>query len=349
MDFTKLRSIIFFAALGIISIVFLYIIKPLFYPIFWAAVIASIFYPLYNHIRRRLKSNNWSAAIILLMVVVIVLVPLAIISSLLIKESIDIYNEIGDKSGQIQTSIQNAINTVKSNPLISKLNIDESFWIQKISDVTGSLTSYIFTSLKNITENSVTFLIMFVIMLYTLYYFIRDGEKLLRRIMLLSPIGDKQEIIFYEKFTSTARASIKGTVVLGLVQGILGGIMFYIAGIKGALIWTLVMTVFSVLIGSYFVWLPAAIIMLTLGAIWQGVFILIFGTLVISTIDNLLRPILVGKDIQMHPLLIFLSTLGGLVVFGLSGFVIGPIITAFLMTFWEMYEHYYKTDLEKND
>lgn len=348
MDFSKIRSIIFFTVLAIVSIIFIYTIRPLFYPIFWAAVIASIFHPLYERIRKKIKSNNLSAALIIIIVFFIILIPLSIISSLLIKESIDIYGEIGSKTGQIQTSIQNAISAIQSNPLINKLNIDESFWIQKISDVTGSLSSYIFTSLKNITENSVTFLIMFVIMLYTLFYFTRDGERILRRLMYLSPIGDKQEVVFYDKFTSTARASIKGTLILGIVQGVLGGLMFYIAGIKGALIWTLVMTAFSILIGSYFVWLPAGIIMLTMGAIWQGIFILAFGTLIVSTIDNLLRPILVGKDIQMHPLLIFISTLGGLVVFGLSGFIIGPIITAFLMTFWEIYENYYKADLEKN-
>jgi len=348
MDFSKVRNIIFFVALTIVSVIFFFLVKPLFYPLFWAAVIASIFHPLYNRIRKKVKSNNFSAAIILVIVLLLVLIPVALMSGLLIKESIDIYAEIGAKGGQINLGLENAFNLIKHNHFIGKFNIDESFWVQKISDITGSLTNYILTSLKIITENSVTFVVMFVIMLYALFFFVRDGEKIMKKAMYLCPIGDKNEMTFYNKFTSTARATLKGTLLLGILQGTLGGIMFYVAGVQGALIWGIVMSAFAILIGSYFIWLPAGIIMLMLGNVWQGIFILAFGLTVVSTIDNILRPVLVGKDIQMHPLLIFISTLGGVVVFGISGFVIGPIITAFMIALWKMYENYYRTDLENN-
>ena len=185
-------------------------------------------------------------------------------------------------------------------------------------------------------------------MAYTLFYFIRDGEKFLRKIMYLCPLGDNHEVMFYNKFTSTARATLKGSLVIGIVQGLIGGLLFYFVGIKGALIWGLVMMALSILIGCYLVWVPAGIIMLLLGNLWQGIAILAVGVLIISTIDNIIRPWLVGKDTQMHPLLVFLSTLGGILVFGLTGFIIGPVITSLLMAFWEMYEHYYKTELDNN-
>lgn len=348
MEFSKIRNILFLSALTIITVAFLYLVKPLFYPIFWAAVIASIFYPLYGRLRKKLKSDNLSSALILIMVFLIIVIPLSAISSLLIKESIDLYSELGTRGGQINTSVQNIIEWVKHNPFTSKMNINESFWVEKISQIAVSVSNFIFITIKNLTENSLAFIVMFVIMLYALFYFIKDGEKFLRKAMFLCPLGDNHEIIFYNKFTSTARAAIKSTLLIGLVQGTLGGLLFYVAGIKGALIWGLLMAFLAVIIGSYFVWVPAGIIMLALGNIWQGILILVFGILVISTIDNLLRPMLIGKDLKIHPLLIFLSTLGGLIVFGLSGFVIGPVITAFLITFWEMYEHYYKKELKNN-
>ena len=161
---------------------------------------------------------------------------------------------------------------------------------------------------------------------------------------------DKNETLLYNKFTSTARATIRGTLLIGLIQGILGAILFSVTGIQGALIWAIIMTLTAIIpaAGSYIIWLPAGIISLIVGDIWQGVLIMVFGFLVISTIDNFLRPILVGKDTQIHPLLILFSTLGGILVFGISGFLVGPIITSFFLALWEMYAHHYRKELANN-
>jgi len=348
MDFSKVRNVIFVLSLSAVSIFFLYIIRPLFYPIFWAAVIASITHPFYIRLKEKIKIANLSSAIVLFITVLIIILPLILVGGLLVKQSIDLYGELSTKGGQINSGFQTLINWTKYNAVTAKLNFDESFWIQKISDFTSLATNFLLSGIKNLTENSFTFILMFVIMLYALFYFIRDGAKMLRKAMRLSPLGDRYEVMFYNKFTSAARAAIKGTLLVGLIQGGIGTILFYAVGIDGALIWGTAMMLLSILIGSYFIWIPAGIIMLATGNIWQGVLILAVGVLVIGTIDNLLRPMLIGRDIQMHPLLIFLSTLGGALAFGLSGFVIGPVVTALLISFWEMYEHYYKNDLAKN-
>ena len=345
MEFNKMKNILFFSSLGIISIFFLYMLRPLFYPLFWAAVIASIFYGLYDKLKQKIKYKNLSAAIVLLLVVIIIFVPLTLFGSLLVKESFDLYAKAGDKSSGINTTVLRLVTWTKDNLHTAGININESFWLGKMSEITTAITNFIFTSIKSLTENSLTFLVLLVIMLYMLYYFIRGGKEILKKAMRLFPLGDQHELMFYKKFTSAARAAIKGTLIIGLIQGTLGSLMFYIVGINGALIWGLAMMIFSVLIGSYFIWIPAGIIMLALGNVWQGIFILAFGSLVISTIDNILRPMLIGKDIKMHPLLIFMSTLGGVVAFGISGFVIGPVITALLMAFWELYEQYYQKEL----
>lgn len=187
-------------------------------------------------------------------------------------------------------------------------------------------------------------------MFYALFFFLRDGEKLLLKLMHLCPLGDKYEKMLYQKFTSTARATIKGNITVALIQGGLGCLLFAATGVPGAIIWGILMAVFCMIpgLGSAIIWLPTSLIMILTGNIWQGVTILIFGALVISFIDNLLRPMFVGRDTELHPLLVLLSTLGGIFFFGLSGFILGPIIAALLVAFWHMYEEYYKEDLVHN-
>ena len=163
-------------------------------------------------------------------------------------------------------------------------------------------------------------------------------------------VGEKKEQMLFDRFTSTARATLKSTFIIGGIQGLLGGIVFWITGIQGALVWGVVMGALSVLpaVGAFMVWLPAGLITLALGNIWQGVTILLMGFLVIISIDNFLRPPLVGRDTQMHPLVVLFSTLGGLVIFGVSGFVIGPIIAALYISIISIYNDYYKSELGSN-
>jgi len=341
-----MRSLIFFTALIAVTIIFLVLLKPFFYPILWAAIIASIFYPVFKKINSKFKLANLSAIATIFIILIIIIIPVIFLSGLIVKESINIYDSLANQQSHIVETIKNVIGWVKSNPITERLHINEQQVTEKLTEVAKIITNFIFTAAKNLTQNSLTFLIMFVIMIYTLFFFLKDGDKL----MHISPLGDKHETIMYKKFTSTARAALKGTLIVGAIQGFLGAVLFYALGIEGALILGIIMTLFSVVpgFGSYVIWLPAAITMFILGNIWQGIVIVIFGALVISTIDNLLRPVLVGKDTQMHPLLILFSTLGGLVLFGISGFVIGPIISALLLSLWEMYEQYYREELSND-
>jgi predicted PurR-regulated permease PerM len=166
--------------------------------------------------------------------------------------------------------------------------------------------------------------------------------------MHLVPLGNKYEKILYTKFTETAFSALKGTLIIGGIQGLLGGLMFAFLGIQGAAIWGIIMVFLSILpTGPSLVWLPTAIILLINGQIWQGLTLLFFGLLVISVIDNLLRPILVGKETKLHPLLILFSTLGGIILFGFTGFIIGPILAALVVSMWNIYDDHYKDELLK--
>ncbi len=349
MDFSKVRSVIFFALLSLVTVGFIMLFKPFFYPIFWAAVIASIFYPLYKRIAKKTKSPRFSAGLILTIVFFIIVIPVTAIGSLVVKESIGLYSSIDENSARIGLNIQSAMSGLQNNQYIKYLQIDDSEWIQKFSEFTKIVSAFIFNSLTEFTQNSVTFLVMFLLMFYTLYFFLIDGARFLKLTMHLCPLGDHYEKILYEKFTFTALATLKSSLLVGAIQGLLGTLLFYFLGVQGAIIWGLLMTALCVLpIGSGFIWGPAGLVLLITGQVWQGIVMLSVGVLIISTIDNLLRPWILGKEASMHPLLVLFSTLGGIIFFGITGFIIGPIITALLVSFWEMYDDYYKRELDHN-
>jgi len=261
----------------------------------------------------------------------------------LVNESIAIYTSLSEDHSPVKEFLKDVPERVRQNPYVRSLNIDEGLLAEKLSDMAKDITNFIFTSLKGFTQNTVVFVTMFLIMLYTLFFFIRDGETFLRKTVHLFPLGERRERMLYEKFTSATRATIKGTLVVAFIQGSLAGLLFSLVGIEGALIWWVLMVFLAVIpgVGCSIVWLPAGIVMLLTGHTWEGITILLTGTLVISMVDNALRPILVGRDIQMHPLFILFSTLGGIALFGVSGIVIGPIITALLLSLWQMYDQQY--------
>jgi predicted PurR-regulated permease PerM len=180
-------------------------------------------------------------------------------------------------------------------------------------------------------------------MLYLLYFFMRDGTKLLDGIVRAMPFGDERERHLLERFAEVSRATIKGTLVVGIVQGLIGGILFVILGIGAPVLWGVVMALLSIIpaVGPALVWIPAAVILIANGQIVSGIVLIVTGSLIIGLVDNLLRPLLVGRDTRMPDYLILLSTLGGLTAFGLAGVVIGPIIAAFFLSVWEMAEEEY--------
>ncbi|HLD60650.1 MAG TPA: AI-2E family transporter [Patescibacteria group bacterium] len=350
MDFTKIRNYLFIGSLLLVTVLFLRLLQPFGYAIFWAATIAGLSYPLYQRILHRLKRPNLSSAITLSLITIIIILPIIMIGALVVRESFNLFRQFQDNQEHIRASVQETIQNFKTNSYFARLNIDEALVAERVSEMSNDAINFILQKLKDFTFGSATFAISFLIMLYTLFFFLRDGERLLKKLMFLIPLGDKYESMLYNKFTTTARSTIKGTLVIGAIQGTLGGLLFALTGVPGALFWGIIMTLLSSIpgIGSFFIWLPAAIIMLALGNIWQGLVIIAVGTLIIGTIDNFLRPLLVGRDLRIHPLLILFSTLGGILLFNISGFVIGPVIASLLLAFWEMYEHYYKSELAHN-
>ncbi|MCX5822526.1 MAG: AI-2E family transporter [Deltaproteobacteria bacterium] len=342
----KESNILFFVILGMATILFLYLLKPFFFPIFWAAVIAGVFMPFYSRINGKLNRPNLSTAILFLLIVLILLLPVGIVGTLVFNESVQIYATLSPDAKYMDRNLQHLINSISDNSIAHLFHINKAFLIAKSTEVAQGITNYIFVHLTELTQNTLGLLVQFAIMLYTLFFFVRDGDRFLRMAMKILPLGMGREKFLYERFIVTARSTLKVTLIIGGIQGTLGGIVFLVTDVEGALIWGLLMILMAIvpLVGCSIIWAPAGILMLLTGHIWEGVLILAVGFLVISTVDNLLRPILIGKDVEMHPLLIFLSTLGGIILFGFSGFVIGPVVTSLLIAIWEMYEEFYRRE-----
>jgi predicted PurR-regulated permease PerM len=347
MKTLKSQTILFFAIMLIVTIAFFYIMKPFIYAVFWAIILAGLFTPVYKKVEKKLNSPTASATIVLILICLISILPFVFIVSLLLKESMDIYQGLSNDNSQINVSIQKLMQLIKHNPYTDSLHLDDAAFTEKVTQLSKDVAGYIFENLKNYTQNTLQFIVQLGVMLYALFYFIRDGEKFLNSILRLLPLGEGRDRILLSHFQKTANSTLKVTLIIGGIQGILGGLLFVFTGVQGAILWGLVMIITAVIpvVGCALVWAPAGIIMMITGNFWTGIFILAFGSLVISMVDHFLRPILLGKDVSMHPLFVFLSTMGGLIVFGFSGFIIGPIIMSLALAVWHMYEEYYLKEI----
>lgn len=345
VDFKKFQTVAFFALMIVVGYFFFKMLYPYIFSIFWAAVIATLFHPMYRAIYKKIKNDNASAALSVIIVILVVVLPLAAVLGIVVKQAIDTYAQLSEPE-----TIQNFQDTAENfldMPLVQKV-IGEIDIKEKIQSMSATVASSGIHWLQVGSRNTLTAIINVLVMLYALYYFFKDGADWLKRLMHLLPFGDKNERILYEKFSSTSKATLKGTVLLGGIQGTLGGILFFAVGLPSAAFWGLVMVVLSIIpaVGSFIVWFPAVIYLTVTGSFTKAIAVLI-GGLAIGILDNLLRPPLVGKDIQMHPMVILFATIGGLSVFGISGVVVGPIIAAFFLAVVQMYEVKYRTDLNK--
>ena len=344
--FAGFPRFIFFAMLALVTFFIGYILRPFFFAIFWAVLLAAVFAPLNNRFKRRFTSPSLSAGLSLAAVLVTLILPAGLILALLVGESFELYQAISTNGSDWMKSLTGLISSIGGHPLLARFNIDQEWITDKSLELAKAVADFLFANLSALTQNTILFLIQFAVMLYSLFYFLRDGEDFLKTLFRYIPVDDRHMNKFVSEFLVTSKATLKFTVVIGGIQGLLGGLIFYITGIDRVLVWGVLMVGLSIVpaIGSAIIWVPAGIIMLLLGHIWQGITILVFGAVVISMVDNLLRPILLGNDIQMHPLFIFLSTLGGIAVFGFSGFVLGPVLVSFFLASWDLFLELYREE-----
>jgi predicted PurR-regulated permease PerM len=346
MNFKRLQTVAFFSLLLVVGVVFLWMIFPYVYALFWAAVIATIFHPVYAWLRTRLKNDNLAAFSSVILVLLVVIVPLAGVLGIVVQQAVGLYEAV--RQPETLTNLQGQLTAILNAPIVQRFAGDVEI-LDRLRAASSTISSAAIRWIQAGAGSTIQVVVNLLVMIYALYYFFKDGDRWLKKAMHLLPFGDDNEKLLFQKFTSTAKATLKGTVLLGGLQGLLGGILFFIAGIPAAAFWGLIMIVLAIIpaVGAFLVWIPGAIYLFATGQIWQGVVVTVGGML-IGVLDNLLRPPLVGRDIQMHPILILFSTIGGIGLFGISGVVVGPIIAAFFLAVLEMYETRYRKELESS-
>jgi predicted PurR-regulated permease PerM len=323
------------------SIAFLALIGGFWQPIFWAAVIGVLFRPVHLRLARRLADRrSLAAGLTLILIFFTVLLPAMLLASILTAEAAGVFRRI--QSGELDVGA--VIAWVKAwIPPISdwaaSVGVDIDALSQKLSQAAVNGSRFIASLALRAGQNAATFVLMFALMLYLLFFILRDSDRMVDEIKRVMPLPAEHKARLFSKLAEVSRATVKGTLIVGLVQGGLGGLAFAVLGIQGAVFWGVVMVILSVLpaVGTGLVWGPAAIYLITTGDWAKGAFLIGFGVLVIGLVDNFLRPILVGRDTKMPDYLILFSTLGGLSLVGITGFVLGPMIAALFLTSWQMF------------
>lgn len=324
----------------VISSVFLSMIHQFLMAIFMAALFSAIVKPLHTRLTNRLNGRDNVASIFTVFgIIALVLTPLSILITIVITQAISIGQSV---TPWVQTFIHEptiATAYLEKLPYYQEILPYRDIIIQKAGELVSTLSSFLINSLSGFTKLTVDAIFSSIIMLYVMFYFLTMGDVLLKKILYFLPLDDHNEIRLLNRFTSVTRATLKGTLIIGLLQGSICGVAFAIAGIEGPVFWGSLMAVTSIIpaFGTAIVWFPALCILALLGN-FSGVIILaILCGAVAGNLDNVVRPRLVGKDTEMHDLFVLFGTLGGLSMFGLLGIIIGPIVAALFITIWEIY------------
>ncbi|ATE76868.1 AI-2E family transporter [Pseudomonas frederiksbergensis] len=343
MNETKLQNTSLMVLLAVVTVAFVWILLPFYGAVFWAAILGILFAPLQHQLQLRFGwSRNLTALCTLSLCVLIAILPVIIISTLLVQEGAALYGRI--ESGELD--IAGHVSQFKHSLPLYFQHLLDRFGMGELSGLREKIiksmmqgSQFLASQAFSFGQGTFDFVVGFFIMLYLLFFFLRDGSELARKVRAAIPLEDNQKRRLQLKFNRVVRATVKGSLLVSITQGALGGLIFWFLDIPSVLLWAVLMAFLSLLpaVGAGIVWVPVAAYFLLSGAIWQGTVLALFGVLVIGLVDNVLRPILVGKDTKMPDYLILISTLGGLAIFGLNGFVIGPLIAALFMSSWAIF------------
>lgn len=340
---TNLRTAFVLLLVVAVTVLFLAVIWPFFKPLLLGALLAGLFHPLYRWITGLLGGRkSLGAAVTLLVLFVLGLGPVSAFFGIVLQQALTMSDQalpwLNQHLGAATTfNMQEWV--VQKFPALAKYVPSQEQLLQQVGTAAKTAGTFLVGFASRMTATTAAFLLNLFVMLYAMFFFFRDGNKILERIFYYTPLNDEDETRMLTQLTSITRATVKGTLVIGIIQGSLAGIAFWVAGIEGAALWGTIMTVLSIIpgIGSALVWVPAVIILFVTGQYLTATLLAAWCAAVVGTIDNFLRPVLVGRDAKMPDLLILIGTLGGLFLFGPIGFIVGPIVCGLFLTVWDIY------------
>src|SRR5213083_141049 len=340
---TNLRTAFVLLLVVAVTALFLAVTWPFFKPLLLGALLAGLFHPLYRWITRVLGGrHSLGAAVTLLVLLVLGLGPLSVFLGIVVQQALTVSDQaipwLSQHLGAASTyNVHEWL--VRRFPSLAEYMPSQEQLLQNVAAAAKTAGAFLVTFASRMTALTATFLLNLFVMLYAMFFFFKDGHKILERIFYYLPLNDEDETLMLARFTSITRATVKGTLVIGVIQGTLAGVAFWVAGIDGAALWGTIMTILAIIpgIGAPLVWVPVVIVLFVNGQYVTGTLLLVWCGVVVATIDNFLRPVFVGKDAQMPDLLILIGTLGGLFLFGPMGFIVGPIICGLFLTVWDIY------------
>ena len=335
----RFRKTFLLVLVAAISLGFLLVIRPFLMPLLLAAIFAGLAWPVERRLTGYLAgSSSLGSAATILLLLGIVVIPLFFFLGIVASQAAEV-------TQSISPWLQDRVAETKAGTLGSKLRLPdflapyETQIYSKIGEWTSGLGQFFFSILTAATRGTASFLLALFVMLYAMFFFLRDGKGILSRILYYVPLHTEDELRMVEKFVSVTRATIKGSLVIGVLQGALAGGAFVVAGVPAAAFWGTVMAVLSIIpgVGTALIWVPAAAWLYLSGETVEAIGLTVWCVAVVGMVDNIVRPSLVGRDTQMSDIMILLSTLGGLLFFGAPGLLIGPILAGLFITVWEIY------------
>ncbi|WP_258241089.1 MULTISPECIES: AI-2E family transporter [Pseudidiomarina] len=337
----KLERRSFLLLLVLVSIAFGLILEPFWGAIFWACAVTVIFAPMQRWVLSKIGERpNTAALLTLLALMAIVVIPVILLTSAFVSEGVQFYQRI--EAGeidprQILQRLRDAFPWV--DQLLVEFGVDTNNLRERLSQALVSASQFLAKETFTIGQNTFSFLISLALMLYLTFFLLRDGKKLVHLIIKALPLGDEREQALFTKFAEVTRATVKGNLVVAIVQGALGGIIFWILAIPGPLLWGVVMAFLSLIpaVGAAIIWFPVSLYLYATGAWISATVLVAYGAIVIGLADNVLRPILVGRDTKLPDYVVLFSTIGGIALFGINGFVIGPLVAALFMATWQIF------------
>ena len=333
----------FLLFITVVTLAALWVALPFYSAILWSLVSAIMFDPLYRWLVRRWPKRRTTPALLTLLALIgIVIIPAAFLSTVLIDEAVSTYARLQSKEidlGKVVGDVQHVI-PAPVNALLAKVGLNDFDSLrEKLSSFFSTGLGMVAGQAVDIGQGAFEFVLQLGVMLYLTFFMLRDGREMGRAIGSRIPLHPKWRSELFQRFTTVIRATVKGSVIVALCQGLIGGAIFWALGIHAAVLWGVVMAFLSLLpaVGSALVWGPVAIWLLATGQIWQGVTLIGCGVFVIGMVDNVLRPILVGKETRMPDFVVLISTLGGISVMGINGLIIGPVIAALFIAAWDIF------------
>lgn len=338
----SIESKSFLVIVAAATLAFAWILWPFLAAIFWAVVIAIVFEPMHARLQRLMAGRRNAAAIVtVLLILLMVVLPLALIAAALAGEATDVYGRIRSGDLDLVQWFQPAVEALPpwGRTALARWGLTDLASLRdKLTPALASGSQLIATQVLTIGQGTFGVLVSLGVMLYLLFFLVRDGHALAARVRTAIPLRADRKRSLFERLIVVIRATVAGDIFVACVQGALGGLGFWFLGVHAALLWGVLMAFLSLLpaIGAALVWLPVSVYFLATGAVWQGVALVAYGVFVIGLVDNALRPLMVGKATAMPDYVVLLSTLGGIETFGVLGFVAGPVVAAMFMAVWDM-------------